>query len=122
MDVLREFFPEAEDGEWTLENAGQRVQIIKKDSKKGGALQFGTELVAAADGSISALLGASPGASTAVTIMLELLEKCFPKEMQSDAWKSQLTELVPSYGTQLVEEPEAFSSIHERVDSRLGLS
>jgi malate dehydrogenase (quinone) len=99
FDALREFFPDGEPGDWYKITAGQRVQVIKKDSKKGGVLQFGTEVVAAGDGSIAGLLGASPGASTAVPIMLGLVEKCFPESM--DAWRPKLVEMVPSFGTQL---------------------
>jgi malate dehydrogenase (quinone) len=99
FDALREFFPDGDPADWYKITAGQRVQVIKKDAKKGGVLQFGTEVVAAGDGSIAGLLGASPGASTAVPIMLGLLEKCFPASM--DAWRPKLVEMVPSYGTQL---------------------
>jgi malate dehydrogenase (quinone) len=99
FDALREFFPDGDPADWYKITAGQRVQVIKKDAKKGGVLQFGTEVVAAADGSIAGLLGASPGASTAVPIMLGLVEKCFPASM--DAWRPKLQAMVPSYGTQL---------------------
>jgi malate dehydrogenase (quinone) len=75
--------------------------VIKKDAKKGGVLQFGTEVVAAADGSIAGLLGASPGASTAVPIMLGLVEKCFPDRIE--AWRPALTAMVPSFGKQLAD-------------------
>ncbi|MNL34627.1 putative malate:quinone oxidoreductase 1 [compost metagenome] len=75
--------------------AGQRVQIIKKDPKKGGVLQFGTELVAAKDGSLAALLGASPGASVTVSIMLELIEKCFPSKTKGE-WATKLAEIFPA--------------------------
>ncbi|MEM7672969.1 MAG: malate dehydrogenase (quinone) [Verrucomicrobiota bacterium] len=121
IESLQAFFPDAQSKDWRLENAGQRVQIIKRDPKKFGVLQFGTEVVASNDGSVAALLGASPGASTAVSIMLELLEKCFPKKMQSDAWRERLSELVPTYGIKLAQDPEAFSKVHDTVDSRLGL-
>ena len=87
VEALREYYPEAKDGDWELITAGQRVQIIKKDPKKGGVLQFGTEVIAGRDGSIGALLGASPGASTAVPIMIELLQKSFPKNFKG--WQSQ---------------------------------
>ena len=72
------------------------MQIIKRDPKKGGVLQFGTEVVAAADGSIAGLLGASPGASTAAPIMLDVLERCFPDRL--DEWRPALKRMVPSYG------------------------
>jgi malate dehydrogenase (quinone) len=100
---LQQFFPEAKPEDWYQITAGQRVQVIKKDRKKIGVLQFGTEVIAAADGSIAGLLGASPGASTAVPIMLGLIEKCFPDRM--DAWKPRLVEMIPSYGTQLSDDP-----------------
>src|SRR5690606_25557262 len=78
VDSLRVFMPTARDEDWTLIQAGQRAQVMKKDPQKGGVLQFGTEVVSSADGSIAGLLGASPGASTAVSIMLGLLKTCFP--------------------------------------------
>src|SRR5690606_21341372 len=98
MDSLREYFPQARDEDWELVQAGQRVQIIKKDEEHGGVLQFGTEVVTAADGSISALLGASPGASTAAPIMLGLLEKAFAEQVASPQWQARLKEIIPSYG------------------------
>ncbi|MCU1410627.1 MAG: malate:quinone oxidoreductase [Rhodoglobus sp.] len=100
---LQQFFPDAKPEDWYQITAGQRVQVIKKDRKKIGVLQFGTEVVAASDGSIAGLLGASPGASTAVPIMLGLVEKCFPDRM--DAWRPRLVEMIPSYGTQLSDDP-----------------
>lgn len=101
LGALREFVPTARMEDWRLENAGQRVQVIKKDKIEGGILEFGTEVVSSADGSLAALLGASPGASTAVTIMLGLMQKCFPKNMQSEAWISKLKMMIPSYGDSL---------------------
>ncbi|MFB9378560.1 malate:quinone oxidoreductase [Kineococcus gynurae] len=103
MEALRVFFPDAQAADWELLKAGQRVQVIKK-GPRGGVLQFGTELVAAGDGSIAALLGASPGASTAVEVMLRLVAKCFPAHQ--DAWRPKLQEMVPSYGRQLGEDPQ----------------
>lgn len=119
---LREFFPDAKSEDWTLAIAGQRVQIIKKDVKRTGRLEFGTEVVAARDGSLAAVLGASPGASTAVSIILEVLEKCFPKEMQSDAWRSQLMEMVPAYGMALAEHPDQFRDLRAKAHAQLQLS
>lgn len=101
LDALRDFLPEAKMEDWELEVAGQRVQVIKKDEEHGGILQFGTEMVSAADGSIAALLGASPGASTAVSIMIELIEKCFPERVKSPEWQSKLKQMIPSYGKAL---------------------
>lgn len=103
--ALKEFMPNAQKKDWYLITAGQRVQVMKKDAAKGGVLQFGTEVVSAADGSIAGLLGASPGASTAVPIMLDVLERCFPA--QFPGWKAQITEMIPSFGTELSHSPEA---------------
>lgn len=118
-DMLREFFPDAKNEDWELVTAGQRVQIIKKDEQKGGILQFGTEVVASSDGSLSALLGASPGASTAVSIILEVLEKCFPKEMQSDSWKSELSQMVPAYQVDLKEDKDTYLDLRAKADKNL---
>ena len=101
---LQEFFPNADPKDWYRITAGQRVQVIKKDAKKGGVLQFGTEVVAASDGSIAGLLGASPGASTAVPIMLGLVEQCFPDKMAE--WRPKIVKMVPSFGTQLSDNPK----------------
>jgi malate dehydrogenase (quinone) len=101
--ALREFFPNAQQKDWRVEVAGQRVQIIKKDPTHGGILQFGTELVGAADGSIIAMLGASPGASTAVWIMIQVIERCFAEKLKAGGWSAKLQEMIPSYGQSLVE-------------------
>jgi malate dehydrogenase (quinone) len=101
--ALREYYPKAADADWKLEVAGQRVQIIKKDPTHGGILQFGTELVSAADGSIIAMLGASPGASTAVFIMVEVIKRCFSKELTS-GWLPRMKQMIPSYGISLIED------------------
>src|SRR5690606_29100490 len=95
--TLRHYFPDCKDTDWTLAEAGQRVQIIKKDAQGRGKLEFGTELVASKDGSLAALLGASPGASVAVQAMIEVLERCFADRMQGE-WKSRLQGMIPSYG------------------------
>lgn len=121
MEALREYLPSAEIGDWELETAGQRVQVIKKSAEHGGILEFGTEVVSAADGSIAALLGASPGASTAVSIMLELLQRCFKNEMNSEAWKEKLKEMIPSYGKALSEDPELTEQIRSLTTSVLKL-
>jgi len=96
MQALVEFYPDADPADWYKMVAGQRVQVIKPDPKKIGVLQFGTEVIASEDGTIAGLLGASPGASTAAPIMLEVLEKCFPDKVA--AWAPQLRQMVPAYG------------------------
>ncbi|GMM95404.1 malate:quinone oxidoreductase [Microbacterium luteum] len=106
---LRDFMPTAKDEDWELLDAGQRAQVMKKDPKKLGVLQFGTEVVTSADGSIAGLLGASPGASTAVSIMLGLLKTCFPDRVSE--WEPRLRELIPSYGETLNPRPEAADAV-----------
>ncbi|WP_028622613.1 malate dehydrogenase (quinone) [Pseudomonas sp. Ant30-3] len=106
LNALKEYFPNAKAEDWRLWQAGQRVQIIKRDEAAGGVLKLGTEIVASADGSIAGLLGASPGASTAAPIMLTVLQKVFKDKVASPAWQEKLHQLVPSYGTQLNGNPE----------------
>lgn len=101
--ALQEFFPKADPDDWYKIVAGQRVQVIKKDARKGGVLQFGTEVVASGDGTIAGLLGASPGASTAVPIMLGLIEQCFPHKLGE--WNPRIRKMVPSFGKPLAAEP-----------------
>ncbi|MGE9290363.1 MAG: malate:quinone oxidoreductase, partial [Puniceicoccales bacterium] len=120
LEALREFFPEAKGEDWTLRTAGQRVQIIKQDEKGRGVLEFGTEIVAAADGSLAALLGASPGASTAVSTMIEVLERCFPDRFEE--WRPKLEEMVPSYGKDIGSNPAAFLKLRERSSELLQLN
>ena len=109
MTALREYFPGAKDGDWRLWQAGQRVQIIKRDPEKGGVLRLGTEIVASKDGSIAALLGASPGASTAPSIMLNLLKKVFPNHLATAGWQAKIREIVPTYGVMLNETPDVLA-------------
>ena len=121
MASLREYFPDAQDADWELINAGQRVQIIKKDAEKGGVLQFGTEVVTSADGSISALLGASPGASTAAPIMLHLIEKAFADKVATPEWQERLREIIPSYGQKLNDDLALTNRIRQWSSERLEL-
>lgn len=106
FEALKEFIPDANIKDWELEVAGQRVQVIKRKASGGGILEFGTEVVSAADGSIAALLGASPGASTAVSIMLDLLGRCFKKQIQTAEWQTKIRGMIPSYGQKLAEDNE----------------
>ncbi len=111
MDALREFVPDAKTEEWDVVVAGQRVQVIKDTEAGGkGTLQFGTEVVSAEDGSIAALLGASPGASTAVHVMIDVLKRCFPQHIAE--WEPKLKEMIPSYGVSLVDNPQLINDIH----------
>lgn len=122
LEALKEYFPEAKMADWVLEEAGQRVQIIKRHSEKGGILEFGTEVVSAADGSIAALLGASPGASTTVSVMITLLNKCFPTQMASNDWKAKLKAIVPSFGESLITNVALCESIREKTSAVLKLN
>lgn len=98
-EALQQFVPRAKPEDWYLATAGQRVQIMKRDANGKAVIQFGTEVVSSADGSIAGLLGASPGASTAVPIMLDVLATCFPSRIEG--WTPELRTMIPSYGTQL---------------------
>lgn len=118
--ALQQFFPKAQERDWYRITAGQRVQVIKSDKKKIGVLQFGTEVVASADGTIAGLLGASPGASTAVPIMLGLLERCFPSRIEQ--WAPKLRTMVPSYGSTLSDDPNLAAATAKRTADVLGLS
>lgn len=121
MAELREFIPNAKIEDWDMLVAGQRVQVIKDTDIGGkGTLRFGTEVVSAADGSIAALLGASPGASTAVSVMLEVVEKCFPQHVK--AWEPKIREMIPSYGLSLSENPELIQDMHASTAQALGLN
>ena len=104
MNSLRKFMKNANSDDWEVVKAGQRVQIIKKDEFEGGKLQFGTEVIASKDGSITCLLGASPGASTATSIMLEVVEKAFPELISSKKGKEKLKEIIPFYKTKITKE------------------
>lgn len=120
MEELRDFIPNAKSDDWDIIVAGQRVQVIKDTEAGGkGTLQFGTEVVSAADGSIAALLGASPGASTAVHVMLEVLNKCFPQHIKE--WETKIKEMIPSYGLSLAENPELLKEINATTDKALCL-
>ena len=119
--ALREYYPTANPADWQLAVAGQRVQVIKKDKKEGGVLEFGTEMVTAADGSIAALLGASPGASTAVAIMLDLVQQCFPVQAATQEWQARFRALVPSFGQPLADNPALTATVREHSRSTLRL-
>jgi malate dehydrogenase (quinone) len=115
LDSLREFMPTAKDEDWELIQAGQRAQVMK-----GGKLQFGTEVVSAADGSIAGLLGASPGASTAATIMLNVLKTCFADRMAQ--WEPTLRELIPTYGDFLNDDPAKAAASTKATAEALGIT
>lgn len=118
---LRQFFPDAQDKDWELAYAGQRVQIIKKDEETGGKLEFGTEAITTEDGSLAALLGASPGASTTVNTMIGILERCFYERLSSTEWQTKMKEMVPSYGESLVDNTDLLLSIRQNTLDTLNL-
>ncbi|WP_292010233.1 malate dehydrogenase (quinone) [Chryseobacterium sp.] len=120
MQHLREFIKDAKEEDWELKVAGQRVQVIKKDEKDGGKLEFGTEVVVNKKGTIASLLGASPGASTAVYAMLDVLEKCFPDKMKGE-WREKLLQIIPSYGQKLANNPELTEKIRNYTKEKLEL-
>lgn len=122
LHALRQFMPTAKLEDWEIEKAGQRVQVIKKDPAKGGVLEFGTEVVSSEDGSIAALLGASPGASTSVAIMIDLLKKCFPERAKSDIYKNKLREIIPSWGKSLNDDKDLCEEVRERTHKTLKLT
>jgi malate dehydrogenase (quinone) len=121
MEALREFIPEANPEEWELVTAGQRVQIIKEVPGKDSVLQFGTEVVTSKDGSLAALLGASPGASTSVSIMLEIIERSFAEKLQDLAWRAKIATIIPSYGVELSKNAELTRKIRATTNKALGL-
>ncbi|MCY7420354.1 MAG: malate:quinone oxidoreductase [Chitinophagaceae bacterium] len=121
LEALKEYLPDAKMEDWELEIAGQRVQVIKKDAEGGGVLEFGTEVLSAADGSIAALLGASPGASTAVSIMLDLLQRCFSDKPATEKWQNKIREMIPSYGKSMGDDSQLCDSIRRWTSSVLGL-
>ncbi|MFM7195369.1 MAG: malate dehydrogenase (quinone) [Bacteroidota bacterium] len=121
LESLREYVPTAKLEDWELLEAGQRVQVIKKDKKAGGVLEFGTELVVSSDGTVAALLGASPGASTAATVMLDLIRKCFPDRWKN-SWHQQANMIFPSLETDLSSNEQALEATRSRTARLLNLS
>jgi len=121
FDVLREFYPNVNPKDWYIEVAGQRVQIIKKDKAKIGILEFGTEIVEASDSSIVALLGASPGASTAVFIMINVIEKMGPTGLLPSDWKTKMQSIIQSYGNSLITNAALCNKVRAETASVLGL-
>lgn len=119
IEVLKRFYPEANPADWKLQQAGQRVQVIHNDENNGPSLQFGTEIVTSADGTLSALLGASPGASTAVSIMQRLLQRCFPD--RAEANMERLLKIIPSFGQNLEDNPQLLAEVRARTSKVLEL-
>lgn len=122
MASLREYFPDAKEEDWVLETAGKRVQVIKKDKNGKGILEFGTEVVNDKEGTLAVLLGASPGASTSVSIMLEVLNRCFPEKYNSDEWQNKIKEMIPAFGEILNDNESKCMEIREMTSEALKLN
>lgn len=121
VTTLRQFYPQAVEADWRLENAGKRVQIIKNCDEKGGKLEFGTEIVASQDGTIAALLGASPGASVSVKTMIDVIERCFSAQIKSEAWQQKMNALIPSHGESLIDNAALLKQTRQRTLKTLNL-
>ncbi|MER1958681.1 MAG: malate:quinone oxidoreductase [Solibacillus sp.] len=120
IEELRQFVPTAKSEDWEIIVAGQRVQVIKDTPAGKGTLQFGTEVINSEDGSIAALLGASPGASTAVSVMIKVINQCFPQEVK--AWEAKIKEMIPAYGQNLAENTALLKEVHESTAEALNLN
>lgn len=120
MAHLRNFIKDANEADWELKVAGQRVQIIKKDEAQGGKLEFGTEVIINERKTLASLLGASPGASTAVYAMLQVLEKCFSDKVNGE-WNEKILEMIPTYGKKLADHPELTEQIRAYTKEKLEL-
>lgn len=119
MGELHKFIKDAKPEDWELKIAGQRVQIIKRDAEEGGTLEFGTEVVHSKDGKITALLGASPGASVAVDIMVKLLHFAYPHKAKSKEWEEKLSAMVPFWNKEIEQNVEEFKSIRRQCSEKL---
>jgi len=122
FDALLNFYPNANPDDWELVVAGQRVQIIKRDKEQGGVLKFGTEIICSSDHTIVALLGASPGASTSVAIMLDVLKRAFPEQYSSEAWQTIIKSVIPSHGESLIENETLCVNTRNWTSEVLGLN
>lgn len=121
IEELQAFIKDAKPEDWELRTAGQRVQIIKRDNEEGGVLEFGTDVIHSEDGSITALLGASPGASVAVKIMLDVLNIVFPDKLESEEWQEKLSEMIPFWNRDITIDKEEFKSIQKECSKILQL-
>lgn len=117
VDDLRVFLPNAKDEDWEVITAGQRVQVIKDTKDAKGNLQFGTEVITSEDGTLAALLGASPGASTAVDIMFDVLQRCYKDDFKS--WEPAIKEMVPSFGLNLSEHEDVYHAVNKEIVKHL---
>lgn len=120
IEELKKFAPESTIHDWQLKMAGQRVQVIKNENGKG-VIEFGTEIVNSADGTLATILGASPGASTSVKIIIDVIKKCFPKQYASTTWQNKFKEMIPSFGANLSLNKELFNDVETNTKNILNL-
>jgi malate dehydrogenase (quinone) len=99
LRALREFYPEAQAGDWRLVDAGIRVQAMKRAD--AGRLYFGTEVVTAPDGTLAALLGASPGASVSANIALQIIQRCFADRLVAPDGYARMKAMLPTFDAEL---------------------
>ena len=121
INLLRTFYPEAKEKDWSIKIAGQRVQIIKPNSLISGKLEFGTEVIISQNKKIAALLGASPGASVAVDSMIKVIEQCFSKKLLNSKFKKKMKEMIPSYGQNLITNKKLLERVRLSSHKNLGL-
>jgi len=126
---IQHYYPEADPDDWIFIPAGVRAQIIKKDPKTGkGMLQFGTEVISNAEGSIVGLLGASPGASTCVSIALDVIQQCFGDKPEFKKWAPKLKEMIPTWSADVAAgdmgkiTPQIVNGIYTTTGQGLGIS
>lgn len=123
LDVLRVFYPGAQAKDWKLIDAGIRVQAIKKTDGQAGIVHYGTEVITDANRTISALLGASPGASVSVNIVLEVIKKCFPQLLASPEGHARMKAMIPTYDEdiKLATNAERYREVSQRTNEILQL-
>lgn len=121
MRTLRQYYPDAKDADWSLAHAGKRVQIIKQCDVKGGKLEFGTEIVTSKDGSVAALLGASPGASVSVQAMLDVMQRCFKDRANQQDWQARIKTAIPSFGGSLIDDTALLKQVRTHTLNTLHL-
>ena len=121
MADLKQFYPNANSKDWNLEDAGIRVQIMKKSKKDGPKLEFGTEIIFSKRNNLAALLGASPGASISVKSMIDVIEKCLMNKKRQNVWQSKIKKMIPSYGVDLVKNTTLLKKIRSDNQKILGI-
>jgi len=124
LAILRQFYPEAKADDWRLVDAGIRVQVIKKVNGRGSSIHFETEILTNHERTISALLGASPGASISADLMFGVVRRCFPQVLQTGAAKACMDEMLPGYEVDLAN-PENLNFYHRvasKTSGTLGLA